>query len=93
MYAPKGKDTIDAGRGNDTVFANDGGWDKSIDCGPGDDVLYIDPASTVGGRSVSARSRGAPLSICCATALSGYAAALMPYKRGCALATPSAAST
>jgi hypothetical protein len=38
---PPGKDTVRAGRGNDTIYATDGVKD-AIDCGPGVDYVLFD---------------------------------------------------
>jgi Ca2+-binding RTX toxin-like protein len=46
------EDRIEAGEGDDVVDARDGGFD-SIDCGPGNDVVYADPGDSTTGCEVA----------------------------------------
>jgi len=46
-----GADTLRGGEGDDTLYANEGGADAVLDCGPGNDTLYIDPYRKPGGIS------------------------------------------
>ena len=55
IYSDSGGDLIDAGDGNDTVYVNNGTAVDTVDCGPGLDVLHINPIGMRGGYS-NARS-------------------------------------
>ena len=43
VYVDSGPDVIAAGEGDDTVFANTGNPVRRVDCGPGDDILFVNP--------------------------------------------------
>src|SRR4051812_28445277 len=51
LYADSRPDHIDGGAGGDTIYANTGGALASVGCGPGDDVLFINPYDEPGGVS------------------------------------------
>jgi Ca2+-binding RTX toxin-like protein len=51
LYADSGPDRLHGGPGNDEIHINDRGRDGSVDCGGGDDTLYIDPPGARGGIS------------------------------------------
>ena len=61
IYSDSGGDLIDAGDGNDTVYVNNGTAVDTVDCGPGPDVLHINPSGMRGGYSNAALpARGPP---------------------------------
>ena len=49
IYSDSGGDIIDAGTGNDTVSVNNGTAARAVDCGPGTDLLHINPHDKRGG--------------------------------------------
>ena len=49
IYADSGGEIIDAGEGDDTVYVNNGTASREVDCGPGNDVLHINPRDKRGG--------------------------------------------
>src|SRR3954447_17472699 len=51
VYADSGPDTLLGGAGDDTVYANTGGAVQRVDCGEGDDVLFMNPYDEPGGVS------------------------------------------
>lgn len=46
--ATRGQDVVDAGPGDDTIYANGPNMAKQLDCGDGNDVLHVSPATVVG---------------------------------------------
>ena len=43
IFSDSGGDTITAGRGDDVVRVNNGTAVRRVDCGPGDDTIFINP--------------------------------------------------
>jgi Ca2+-binding RTX toxin-like protein len=44
LYGGPGADKFAGGKGNDVIFAADGEKDAAINCGPGKDKAFVDPA-------------------------------------------------
>jgi Ca2+-binding RTX toxin-like protein len=51
LFADSGPDRIIAGQGNDVVHVNNGTKVDFVDCGPGDDTIFVNPRSRRGGQS------------------------------------------
>ena len=51
IHADSGPDRIRAGAGDDVVFVNTGGAVAAVDCGPGQDTIYVNPRGLPGGSS------------------------------------------
>jgi Ca2+-binding RTX toxin-like protein len=59
LFADSGPDRILGGEGNDVVHINNGTKVSFVDCGPGDDTIYVNPLNARGGDSnLYARQRG-----------------------------------
>ncbi|MEI2701345.1 MAG: calcium-binding protein [Baekduia sp.] len=49
LIGGSGPDVLIGGRGDDTLYLNDNDVDRRVECGPGDDTVYVDPRNTANG--------------------------------------------
>src|SRR3954462_2201805 len=51
LWADSGPDRIDGGEGDDAIYVNNGTAVEFVDCGPGNDTIFINPYDAPGGIS------------------------------------------